>query len=60
MSHFRYCQSVHNSKLYLAHKDSKKEVDTTTTRQSREDENLVTSAKPDQGYDENSDTKTVV
>ena len=58
MSHFRYCQSVHNSKLYLAHKDSKKEVD--TTRQSREDENLKTSAKPDKGYDENSDTKTVV
>ena len=58
MSHFRYCQSVHNSKLYLAHKDSKKEVD--TTRQSREDENLETSAKPDKGYDENSNTKTVV
>ena len=58
MSHFRYCQSVHNSKLYLAHKDSKKEVD--TTRQPREDENLETSAKPDKGYDENSDTKTVV
>ena len=58
MSHFRYCQSVHNSKLYLAHKDSKKEVD--TTRQSREDENLETSAKPDKGYDENSDTKTAV
>ena len=58
MSHFRYCQSVHNSKLYLAHKNSKKEVD--TTRQSREDENLETSAKPDKAYDENSDTKTVV
>ena len=58
MSYFRYCQSVHNSKLYLAHKDSKKEVE--TTRQSREDENLETSAKPDKGYDENSNTKTVV
>ena len=58
MSHFRYCQTVHNSKLYLAHKDSKKEAD--TTRQSREDENLETSAKPGKGYDENSDTKTVV
>ena len=58
MSHFRYCQSVHNSKLYLAHKDSKKEVD--TTRQSREDENLETPAKPDEGYGENSDTITVV
>ena len=58
MSHFRYCQSVHNSKLYLAHEDSKKKVD--TSRQSREDENLEISAKPDKGYDENSDTKTVV